>query len=152
MKLLLSLATIAFTPYSESQSEGPLHATPDRNSMEGASADTRVKPLRVDVNLVLVPVEVTDAMNHPITGLEKRNFVLFDNDEEQEIQYFSTEDSPISVGLLLDLSKSMANKFDAERSAVSEFFKNANSQDDYFVVTFSNHPEMLTEVRPVSVC
>jgi Ca-activated chloride channel family protein len=40
----------------------------------------------------------------------------------------------------------MANKFDAERSAVSEFFKNANSQDDYFVVTFSNHPEMLTEV------
>src|SRR3982074_153684 len=114
--------------------------------MEGASADTRVKPLRVNVNLVLVPVEVTDAMNHPITGLEKRNFVLFDNDEEQEIQYFYTEDSPISVGLLLDLSKSMANKFDAERSAVSEFFKNANSQDDYFVVTFSNHPEMLTEV------
>jgi len=144
--LWLFLAMIAFAPLSESQSEGPLHPTPDRKSMEGASVDSRVKPLRVNVNLVLVPVEVTDAMNHTVTGLEKRNFALFDNDEEQEIQYFSTEDSPISVGLLLDLSKSMANKFDAERSAVSEFFKNANSQDDYFVVTFSNHPEMLTEV------
>jgi hypothetical protein len=79
--LLLSLAMIAFTPLSESQSEGPLHPTPDRKSMEGASADTRVKPLRVNVNLVLVPVEVTDAMNHPVAGLEKQNFVLFDNDE-----------------------------------------------------------------------
>jgi Ca-activated chloride channel family protein len=144
--LLLSVATLAFTPLSESQSDGPLHATPGGTSMETASADTRVKPLRVDVNVVLVPVVVTDAMNHPVTGLEKRNFALFDNDEEQEIQYFSIEDSPISVGLLLDLSKSMTNKFDAERSAVSEFFKNANSLDDYFVVTFSNHPEMLTEV------
>jgi Ca-activated chloride channel family protein len=144
--LLLSVATLSFPPLSDSQSNGPLHATPAGTSMEAASEDTRVKPLRVDVSVVLVPVVVTDAMNHPVTGLEKRNFALFDNDEEQEIQYFSIEDSPISVGLLLDLSKSMTNKFDAERSAVSEFFKNANSLDDYFVVTFSNHPEMLTEV------
>ena len=67
--LLLSLAMIAFTPLSESQSEGPLHPTRDRKSMEGASVDSRVKPLRVNVNLVLVPVEVTDAMNHTVTGL-----------------------------------------------------------------------------------
>jgi Ca-activated chloride channel family protein len=144
--LLLFLATIAFTQFLESQSEGPLHATPDAKPVEAASADAWPKPLRVDVNVVLVPVVVTDAMNHPVSGLEKQNFAVFDNDEEQEIQYFSVEDSPISVALLLDLSGSMANKFDAERSAVSEFFKNANAQDDYFVVAFSTHPEMLTEV------
>jgi Ca-activated chloride channel family protein len=40
----------------------------------------------------------------------------------------------------------MTDKVDAEREAVSEFFKNANSQDDYFVVAFSSHPEMLTDV------
>src|SRR4029077_5595156 len=64
----------------------------------------------------------------------------------QDVQYFSTEDSPISIGLLLDLSKSMTNKFDAEKEAVSEFFKNSNSEDNYFVVTFSSHPKILTEV------
>ena len=114
--------------------------------MEATSKDTHIKPLRINVNVVLVPVLVTDAMNHPVTGLEKKDFVLSDNEEQQEIQYFSKEDSPISVGLLVDVSKSMTDKVDAEREAVSEFFKNANSEDDYFVVAFSSHPEMLTEV------
>jgi Ca-activated chloride channel family protein len=114
--------------------------------MEAPSKDTHIRPLRINVNVVLVPVLVTDAMNHPVTGLEKKNFVLSDNEEQQEIQYFSKEDSPISVGLLVDVSKSMTDKVDAEREAVSEFFKNANSEDDYFVVAFSSQPEMLTEV------
>src|SRR6202790_4579129 len=144
--LLLFLATIASTPLLEAQSDGPLHPNPNGKSVETASADTCPKPLRVDVNVVLVPVVVTDAMNHPVSGLKKQNFSVFAKHAERENQYFSIEDSPISVGLLLDLSGSMANKVDAERSAVSEFFKNANAQDDYFVVTFSTHPEMLTEV------
>ena len=108
-------------------------------------AEKPINPLRFDVNVVLVPVVVTDVLNHPVTGLEKQNFSLFDNDQEREIQYFSTEDEPISIGLLLDLSKSMTTKFDAERLAVSDFFKNANSADDYFVVTFSTHPQLVTD-------
>src|SRR5258708_4366424 len=146
LSLMFCLATLAVTPSLESQSEGPLHAPPGRQLSEGVAADANVKPLRIDVNVVLVPVTVSDAMNHPITGLGKQNFVLSENDLQQEIQYFSTEDSPISIGLLVDLSKSMANKFDAERSAISEFFNNANSEDDYFVVTFSSHPDVLTDV------
>jgi Ca-activated chloride channel homolog len=94
--------------------------------------------------VVLVPVVVADAMNHPITGLEKQDFVLSDNGVPEEIQYFSKEDSPISVGLLVDVSKSMTDKVDAEREAVAEFFKNANKDDDYFVVSFSSSPEMLS--------
>jgi Ca-activated chloride channel family protein len=146
LSLSLCLVTLAFTPSSASQSEGPLQAAPRSQLSEGVSADALVKPLRIDVNVVLVPVAVTDAMNHPIMGLGKQNFELSENDERQEIQYFSTEDSPISVGLLVDLSKSMANKFDAERAAIGEFFNNANAEDDYFVVTFSSQPELLTEV------
>jgi len=146
LSLMFCLTTLAVTPSMESQSEGPLHAPPGSQLSEKVAADANVKPLRIDVNVVLVPVTVSDAMNHPITGLGKQNFVLSENDLQQEIQYFSTEDSPISIGLLVDLSKSMANKFDAERSAISEFFNNANSEDDYFVVTFSSHPDVLTEV------
>jgi Ca-activated chloride channel family protein len=101
------------------------------------------KPLRVDVNLVLVPVSVTDTMNRPVLGLEKQHFQLYEGSEQQEILLFSTEDAPISVGLLLDLSGSMANKYVTERAAVEEFFNNANSQDDYFVVTFSDRPHVV---------
>jgi Ca-activated chloride channel family protein len=146
LSLMFCLGTLAVTPSLESQSEGPLHAPLGSQLSERVAPDANVKPLRIDVNVVLVPVTVSDAMNHPITGLGKQNFVLSENDLQQEIQYFSTEDSPISIGLLVDLSKSMANKFDAERSAISEFFNNANSEDDYFVVTFSSHPDVLTEV------
>jgi Ca-activated chloride channel family protein len=144
--LLVCLVTLAIVPSSQSQSDGPLRVAPRGESVETFPGEPRIKPLRVDVSVVLVPVVVADAMNHPILGLEKQNFVLSDNDEQEEIQYFSAEDSPISVGLLVDISKSMTDKVDAEREAVSEFFKNANPEDDYFVVAFSSHPEMLTEV------
>lgn len=100
--------------------------------------------MRVDVDLVLVPVTVTDYLNHSVTDLPKQNFQLFENDEPQRIEYFSTEDGPISVGLLLDLSRSMANKFETERQAVRSFIDNANPQDDYFVITFADRPRLLT--------
>jgi Ca-activated chloride channel family protein len=143
--LVLCLSILAFTTTSKSQSQGPLHPPRTAKSKDGTSRDGQVNPLRIAVNVVLVPVVVTDAMNHAITGLGKENFAISDNDENEEIQYFSTEDSPISVGLLLDLSKSMTDKFDSERLAVTKFFENANAQDDYFVVTFATHPELLSE-------
>lgn len=142
--LLLCLLILAIVPISQSQSDGPLRGAPHGKSRQPAPGDNSAKPLHIDVNVVLVPVFVADAMNHPIIGLEKQDFALFDNGESMEIQYFSDEDSPISVGLLVDVSKSMTDKVDAERKAVAEFFKNANADDDYFVVSFSSRPEMLS--------
>lgn len=101
--------------------------------------------LRVDVDLVLVPVTITDAKNRPITGLQQHDFALYEGDQLQQIRYFSTEDAPISVGVILDLSKSMANKIDAAREALGEFFKSANPADDYFVVTFADRPQLLAD-------
>jgi Ca-activated chloride channel family protein len=98
----------------------------------------------VDVDLVLVPVTVTDSMNRIVLGLKQLDFKLYENDQEQQIRYFAVEDAPISVGLVLDLSKSMSNKFVTERAAVDEFFGNANTQDDYFVVTFADRPRVRT--------
>src|SRR5712671_818770 len=145
LSLLMCLAILVVAPLSKSQSQNPLQVTPPRKSKKAASGSPRADGLRIDVNVVLVPVVVTDAMNRPIEGLEKENFILSENDERREIEYFSTEDAPISVGLLLDLSGSMKDKFTAEREAVTEFFRNANSQDDYFVITFSNRPKVLTQ-------
>lgn len=101
--------------------------------------------LRVDVDLVLVPVTITDAKNRPVTGLQRHDFSLFEGDQPQQIRYFSTEDAPISVGVILDLSKSMTSKIDAAREALGEFFKSANPEDDYFVVTFADCPHLLAD-------
>ena len=100
--------------------------------------------MRIDVDLVLVPVTVTDALNHTVTNLAQQDFKLFEDNKPQHIEYFSKEDGPVSVGLILDLSRSMTNKFDTERRAVMAFFDNANPQDDYFVVTFADRPHLIT--------
>lgn len=111
----------------------------------GSAAKAAKNRVRVNVDMVLVPVTVTDVKNHPVVDLAKRNFTLFEGEKEQNIQYFTTEDAPLSVGILVDLSSSMANKIDAVREAASEFFKNANPADDYFVITFADKPKLLAD-------
>jgi len=113
------------------------------DSPDSESVQLSRRHFRVDVDLVLIPVTVTDNKNRIVTSLQKENFLLSEGGEPQHIQYFSAEDAPISVGVLLDLSGSMTNKIDTAREALGEFFKNANPEDDYFVVTFANRPELL---------
>lgn len=107
--------------------------------------DTHTRPFRARVDLVLVPVTITDPMNRLVTGLEKDNFQVFENKERQQIRHFSSEDAPISLGVIFDVSGSMSNKIDRSKEAVVEFFKTANPQDEFFVVSFSDEPELLSD-------
>ncbi len=116
-------------------------ATP--TSTAGLSA--RVRPLKVDVDLVLVPVTITDPMNRLVTGLEKENFQLYEGSSSQEIRSFSSEDAPVSLGVIFDSSGSMSSKMDRAKEAVIEFFKTANPQDEFFMITFSDEPEDVTD-------
>ena len=141
---------LAFGPGAQAQSSDQVHLVPRNEAApvpgNGLSTDrNRFKPMRVDTDLVLIPVTVSDAMNHPMTSLAKQNFELYEAGEQQQIRFFSTEDSPISVGVLLDLSFSMKNKIDVARQALSEFFNSSNPQDDYFVLTFADRPELLAD-------
>ena len=123
------------------------HADAGRDGGAMTDADLRVrsKPLKKDVNLVLVPVTITDPLNQVVPGLEKENFVLMENKQPQQIRYFSTEDAPISVGVIFDVSASMSDKMDKARKAIVEFFRTANSQDEFFIVTFSERPQLLVD-------
>jgi Ca-activated chloride channel family protein len=103
------------------------------------------RPMRVNVNLVLVPVTVVDALNRPVIDLPQQDFSLFESGRPQKIQYFSCEDAPISVALILDFSGSMNNKIEYELQAVNEFFQNANPDDDYYVITVSDHPALVAD-------
>src|SRR6202012_1113643 len=78
-------------------SEGPGNAAAQATSRRDAR-------IRVDVNLVLVPATVTDPMNRLVTGLEKENFEVYDNNIGQTIKSFSTEDAPVTIGVIFDLS------------------------------------------------
>jgi Ca-activated chloride channel family protein len=92
--------------------------------------------IRSDVNLVLIPVTVTDPMNRFVTGLEKEYFKVFEDKKQQEITQFSSDDAPLSVGLLFDCSGSMGPKLKSSREAVAQFFKTANPEDEAFLVQF----------------
>jgi Ca-activated chloride channel family protein len=98
-------------------------------SMVSPTLNTRVRPLKIAVDLVLVPVTITDPMNRLVTGLEKENFQLFEGSAPQEIKSFSSEDAPVSLGVIFDSSGSMTSKMDRAKDAVVEFFKTANPQD-----------------------
>ncbi len=101
--------------------------------------------IRVNVDMVLVPVSVTDPMDRLVTGLEKENFQVFDNNQPQTIKSFGTEDAPLSIGIVVDLSGSMQSKFTRSRKALSEFLHTCNPQDEFFVVGFNDRPAILVD-------
>jgi Ca-activated chloride channel family protein len=115
-------------------------AKPTTPEAKGPRAD-----IRVDTNVVLIPVTVTDPINRFVTGLEKEHFRLFEDKVEQQIAYFASEDAPLSIGLVFDTSGSMGNKLAKSRQAVSEFFKTANPEDEFFLVQFNDRPEMVQD-------
>jgi Ca-activated chloride channel family protein len=103
------------------------------------------RPMKVSVDLVLVPVTITDPMNRLVTGLDKDNFAVFEGKNQQEIRSFSSEDAPVSLGVIFDMSGSMSSKIERAREAVVEFFKTANPQDEFFMITFADKPEEVSD-------
>jgi Ca-activated chloride channel family protein len=98
--------------------------------------------LRIDSTLVLVPVEVSDELNRPITGLDKENFKLFDDKVEQKITSFAMEDDPIALALVFDVSGSMGGSVEQTRTAAGYFVKTANPGDEFCLVTLSSEAQL----------
>jgi len=101
--------------------------------------------MRVDVNLVLVPVTVTDPLNRLVTGLERQDFFVYENNALQKLKSFSAEDAPVSIGIIFDLSGSMTDKINRARNSILEFLRTANPQDEFFVIGFNDRPELITD-------
>jgi Ca-activated chloride channel homolog len=113
----------------------------DKTDVEQDTVRMHAPMIKSKVDLVLVPVTVTDPMNRLVTGLDKENFEVFEGKDRQEVRHFSAEDAPISLGVIFDMSGSMASKIERAREAVIDFFKTANPQDEFFLITFSDKPE-----------
>jgi Ca-activated chloride channel family protein len=115
--------------------------TKNDQSAEDPALTTHTRPIKVDVNLVLVPVSIVDSLNRQVTGLDKEDFEVFEDKQKQEIRHFSSENAPISLGAIFDMSGSMASKIERAREALVEFFKTANPQDEFFMLAFADKPE-----------
>ena len=104
--------------------------------------------IRVDTTVVLIPVAVTDPYSRFVTGLERENFKLYEEKVEQEVTQFSSEDAPLSVGIVFDTSGSMGAKLQKSRQAVAQFLKTANPEDEFFLVQFNDRPELTVPFTP----
>ncbi|HLK68362.1 MAG TPA: VWA domain-containing protein [Bryobacteraceae bacterium] len=87
---------------------------------------------------IVVPVNVMDAKGRFVTGLDRSNFRIFDNGVEMQIAQLSTDDAPISAGIVVDTSGSMRNKVESIQAAAMEFLKSARPTDEFFLIPFND--------------
>lgn len=113
-----------------------LSSTPALHGSQ-TSAKNRDQTIGVDVDVVLVNAAVSDSSGRMITGLGQENFRVWEDKVEQKVEYFSSEDGPMSIGLIFDATGSMADKIASARDAAASFLRLGNAQDEYFLVTFS---------------
>src|SRR5205085_5217510 len=135
-QVLVTPRTPAAAPATSNQSP--------KGTGASASLRSRSRSIKVNADLVLVNVTVTDDWNRIVTGLDRSNFQVFEADHVEQIQSFSNEDAPISLGVIFDESGSMSDKIQKARDAVVEFFKTANPQDEFFMITFADNPQLLS--------
>ena len=101
--------------------------------------------ISVDTNLVTIPVRISDRSNRFIGGLKKEDFKVFENDVEQEIAYFSNEEQPFTVALVLDMSISTTFKINEIQNAAIAFIAQLRPNDKVLVVSFSEQVYVLSE-------
>jgi Ca-activated chloride channel homolog len=102
------------------------------------------QPIRTETQITLVGASVTDPLGRLVTGLEQENFRVFEDGVEQEIVRFSSEDVPVSIGVIFDMSGSMADKIDKSRQAAVQFFRTANPHDEFFLVNFNDRAQLIS--------
>ena len=100
------------------------------------------KSLKAETEITLVPISVTDPYGRLVTGLEQENFRVFEDNSEQEIVRFTSEDVPISIGVIFDMSGSMSDKIEKSRLAAVQFFRTANPQDEFLLVNFNDRAQL----------
>jgi Ca-activated chloride channel homolog len=132
--LLFCTAVLIASP-AWAQVEGPTRVENPQKIEKG-------KYLKAETDIALVNISVTDPYGRLVTGLEQENFRVFEDNSEQEIVRFSSEDVPISIGVIFDMSGSMSDKIEKSRLAAVQFFRTANPQDEFFLVNFNDRAEL----------
>src|SRR5215471_10185792 len=102
--------------------------------------------VRKNVDLVIVPVTVLDRRQRSVSGLSSAQFRVMEDKASQTIRYFSNEDEPIALAVVLDSSASMARRFEDVKLAASELIDTSNADDEFHVIAVADGPRV--EVAP----
>ena len=100
----------------------------------------------VNTDLITFTVTVTDTYGRFVSGLSKNAFTVLDDKKPQEITFFSDDDSPVSVGVIFDVSGSMSgDKVRRARDALSKFVQTSHNSDEYFLIGFNSRAQLLLD-------
>lgn len=140
--------------YSESKSQNRrIRATPasepqppaNQSNVKKQTGSSDDEIVRIETNLITIPVSVFDRDGLYIPGLGQSDFRIFEDGVEQDIAYFGTTDKPFTVALVLDTSQSTKYKIEEIRQAATAFVRNLKAQDKVMVISFQRDIHLLTK-------
>jgi Ca-activated chloride channel homolog len=145
--LALVLASFIAPIHATAQEQKPEAAKPQQTPTPAPQQGTEVEgPVVVNTDLITLTVTVTDTYGRYVSGLDKKAFKVFEDKEEQEIEFFSDDDAPVSVGVIFDVSGSMSgDKIRKAREALARFIQTSHDSDEYFLIAFNSRAQLLLD-------
>jgi len=152
ISLLIILAVLVFPGRNRAQEQKSVNpepspsptAEPQSKGIQKELLDNSV--ILTNTDLVTLTVTVTDTYGRYVSGLNKNAFAIFDEKQPQEITHFSDDDSPVSVGVIFDVSGSMGgDKIRRARDALSRFVQTSHNSDEYFLIGFNSRAQLLLD-------
>lgn len=121
-------------------------ATPPSGRQKPTPDDLLPGVVVTNTDLITFTVTVTDTYGRFVSGLNKNAFTVLDEKKPQEITFFSDDDSPVSVGVIFDVSGSMSgDKVKRARDALSKFIQTSHNSDEYFLIAFNSRAQLLLD-------
>jgi Ca-activated chloride channel family protein len=132
-------------PTTDASTQKPPQKAPTKIQLPAGEVDDKT-PVITNTDLITFNVTVTDIYGRFVSGLGKNAFSIFDDKQQQEITFFSDEDSPVSVGILFDVSGSMSgDKVRRARDALAHFVQTSHDRDEYFLIGFNSRAQLLMD-------
>lgn len=131
------------TPTPQPENSTLSETQTERESKEAVEVDGDV--IKVETEIVNIPVKISDRSGRFIGGLTKENFKVFEDNVEQEIAYFSNEQQPFTVALVLDMSYSSTFKIAEIQSAAIDFINQLRPKDKVLIVSFDQDVHVLCD-------
>lgn len=150
--LFVSSAAYVVRPQGQSPQKPLIDVTPAKPqptppaSQQKPGPDDNTGVVITNTDLITFTVTVTDTYGRFVSGLSKNAFTVFDEKKPQEITFFSDDDSPVSVGVLFDVSGSMSgDKVKRARDALGKFIQTSHNSDEYFLIAFNSRAQLLLD-------
>lgn len=147
--LLLIAGTLLLAQQPQEPQQNPPSSTPPAAPPAPPPQEPPQKSpqtIRTQVNLVDVLFTVLDRRNKLVSNLEKQDFKIYDDNQPQDIRYFSRQnDLPLRIGMLMDTSNSIRERLRFEQDAANNFLYSVlrRNKDEAFVMTFDDEPEVI---------